>query len=50
MDIMLCMDYQTKPSKHKVVPKSRKAEIFRVVFFLRQQNQVSVLFPVLLAT
>jgi len=44
------MDYQTKPSMDKGVPKNGKAEIFPVVFFLRQQNQLSVLFPVLLVT
>lgn len=44
------MDYQTKPSKDKVVPKNGKAEIVPVVFFLRQQIPLSVLFPVLLAT
>ena len=43
------MDYQTKPSKDKVVPKNGKAEMFPVVFFLRQLIWVSVLFPVLLA-
>ncbi|RQO70046.1 hypothetical protein DBR43_18565 [Pedobacter sp. KBW06] len=42
------MNYQTKPLRDKVVPKNGKAEIFPVVFFLRQRFPLSVLFPVLL--